>query len=36
MRLSPAENQPSPGGLASGQSNANFCSEFEFLDLKNL
>ena len=36
MLLSPAENQPSPGGLASGQSNANFRSEFEFRDLKNL
>ena len=36
MHLSPAEDLPSPQGLASGKSYANFSSEFEFLDLKNL
>ena len=34
MYIIPAENLPSPRGLASGKSYANFSSEFEFLDLK--
>ena len=36
MHLSPAEDLPSPRGLASGKTYAYFSSEFEFLDLKNL